>query len=70
MIGNYEKSLPPEKQLQAAKNLLEEGVRLKKLSPNYKIYGQVQLFGLDGPGLAFYKLLQTWPHWTKELPII
>jgi len=60
--------LPPERQLQAAKNLLEEGVRLKKLSPNYKMYGHRQLIGSESPGKALFELLKTWPHWSNEIP--
>ncbi|XP_064544483.1 peptidoglycan-recognition protein LC isoform X5 [Drosophila montana] len=67
-IGTFIKIHPTEEQLQACQLLLEEGVRLKKLVPDYKLYGHRQLSATESPGEILYSIIQTWPHWTKKIP--
>lgn len=67
-IGTFNKIIPPERQLKAAFQLFENGVELKKLTENYKIYAHRQLIATESPGLAFYETIKTWSHWTDELP--
>ncbi|XP_030570294.1 peptidoglycan-recognition protein LC isoform X5 [Drosophila novamexicana] len=67
-IGTFIKIHPTDEQLQACKLLLEEGVRLKKLVPDYKLYGHRQLSATESPGEILYSIIQTWPHWTKNIP--
>ncbi|XP_032290489.1 peptidoglycan-recognition protein SC2 isoform X7 [Drosophila virilis] len=67
-IGTFIKIHPTDEQLQACKLLLEEGVRLKKLVPDYKLYGHRQLSATESPGEILYSIIQTWPHWTKKIP--
>lgn len=67
-IGTFISVLPPERQLQVALKLIEEGLRLGKLDPNYKLYGHRQLMGTESPGLMLYEEIKTnWPHWSDEL---
>ncbi|KAL7732639.1 hypothetical protein ACLKA6_013568 [Drosophila palustris] len=42
-IGNFDQMEPTKEQLQACLSLLAEGVRLKKLTPDYKVFGHLQL---------------------------
>ncbi|KAM8710467.1 hypothetical protein ACLKA7_017136 [Drosophila subpalustris] len=42
-IGNFDQMEPNKEQLQACLSLLAEGVRLKKLTPDYKVFGHLQL---------------------------
>lgn len=65
-IGLFDKTAPPENQLNAAKKLIEEGVRLGKLAADYKLYGQRQFRNVLSPGDALYKIIQEWPQWTEN----
>ncbi|XP_030373354.1 peptidoglycan-recognition protein LC isoform X3 [Scaptodrosophila lebanonensis] len=64
-IGTFNKILPTEQQLQACQLLIAEGVRLKKLDPDYKLYGHRQLSATESPGALLYKIIKTWPHWSS-----
>lgn len=48
--------------------LMNEGVKLKKLVPDYKIYAHRQLIASESPGAAFFELIKTWNHWTNDQP--
>lgn len=65
-IGNFTRSKPTQKLLRAGQLLLAEGVRLKKLSPNYEIFGQRQLNATQSPGENLFKIIQTWPHFANR----
>ncbi|XP_034480254.1 peptidoglycan-recognition protein LC-like isoform X5 [Drosophila innubila] len=65
-IGTFIQIWPTEYQLRACQLLLEEGVRLKKLVPNYKLYGHRQLSATESPGELLYGIIQKWPHWTNK----
>ncbi|XP_043866077.1 peptidoglycan-recognition protein SC2 isoform X8 [Drosophila mojavensis] len=67
-IGTFVKIRPSDAQLYACQKLLEEGVRLKKLAPDYKLYGHRQLSATESPGDVLYRIIQTWPHWTNKKP--
>lgn len=66
-IGTFVKDRPTEEQLKACLMLLEEGVRLKKLSPNYSLYGARQLSATESPGATLYNIIQKWTHWSMEI---
>lgn len=66
-IGTFTKIPPSLKQLHAAKWLIEEGVLIKKIDPNYRLYGHRQLIPTISPGDALYKIIQKWPHWSNEI---
>lgn len=65
-IGTYIKIKPTEQQLRACQLLIEEGVRLKKLVPDYRLYGHRQLSATESPGELLYAIIQKWPHWTNK----
>lgn len=64
-IGSFDKINATELQLRACQLLLAEGVRLKKLTPDYKIYGHRQLLATQSPGDKLYNIIKTWPHFAK-----
>ncbi|XP_026849453.1 peptidoglycan-recognition protein LC isoform X3 [Drosophila persimilis] len=64
-LGSFDKIKPTKAQLRACQLLIAEGVRLKKLKPDYKLYGHRQLVATKSPGDELYKIIQTWPHWQK-----
>lgn len=65
-VGSFLDTEPPQSQLLAVQNLIEEGVLLQKLSFNYRLYGQRQLAIAGTPGEALFKAIKTWDHWTEE----
>ena len=65
VIGNFNSVLPSDRQIFALKYWIEEGVKLKKISPDYKILTHSQLSDTTSPGTAFVKLIQTWPRWSS-----
>lgn len=67
-IGTFNKKLPNDKQLTAGFLLMQEGVKLKKLLPDYKIYAHRQLIASESPGATFFELIKKWPHWTQDVP--
>jgi hypothetical protein len=53
-------------QIKAGFALFDEGVKLGFVKSDYKIFGTRQLRQNQNPGEAFYKLIQTWKHWSND----
>lgn len=66
-IGTFIAYPPSRAQLSAAEQLIALGLELGKLSSDYRLFGHRQLAPFESPGLALYKIIQTWPHWSSEL---
>lgn len=64
-IGTFNKNEPSIQQLCAAQKLIAEGVRLKKLSNDYKLYGYRQLIPSENPGHALYEHIKKWKNWSE-----
>ncbi|KAH8418233.1 hypothetical protein KR222_006312 [Zaprionus bogoriensis] len=67
-IGNFVKVRPTEEQLHACQLLIAEGVRLKKIATDYRLYGHGQLRTTESPGAMLYGIIQKWPNWSKIKP--
>lgn len=67
LIGTFNRIIPPTRQLIAAQKMIEEGVKLKKLVANYKLYGHRQLIASESPGHALYAIIKKWNHWTEKI---
>uniref|UniRef100_A0A1I8P2L1 Peptidoglycan recognition protein family domain-containing protein n=1 Tax=Stomoxys calcitrans TaxID=35570 RepID=A0A1I8P2L1_STOCA len=67
-IGSFKTTKPSDKQLKVTKLLLEEGVRLDKLSPDYRIVGANKLDPASTAASAdgLYESFQNWPHWSEH----
>jgi len=65
-IGNFNQMEATKEQLNACLLLLEEGVRLKKLKPDYLIFGHRQLLETESPGDKLYNIIKTWPHFASR----
>ncbi|XP_052845744.1 peptidoglycan-recognition protein LF-like [Drosophila gunungcola] len=63
-IGTFTNVEPPEQQVEALKRLMHDGVRRKKLQPNYMIYAQRQFEPTESPGQKLYELMKQWPRWS------
>ncbi|XP_046807181.1 peptidoglycan-recognition protein LC-like isoform X2 [Lucilia cuprina] len=66
-IGTYMKTPPTEAQLNACLLLLEEGLRLKKLAPNYHVYGARQFSATESPGNMLYNRIKKWERWSADI---
>ncbi|ALC43625.1 PGRP-LF, partial [Drosophila busckii] len=66
-IGTFVNVKPAEQQVQAAKRLMEEGVRLHKLHTDYHIYAHRQLSATESPGEKLFTLMQHWPRWSENV---
>lgn len=64
LIGTFNKVEPPEIQMKAAQNVMKEGILLRMLPRDYKLYGQRQLLPYLTSGNALYAVIQKWPNWT------
>lgn len=64
IIGSFIDVTPSPIQLLAVQKLIAEGVKLKKITENYRLYGQRQLYPTESPGQALYDVIKTWDHWT------
>ncbi|XP_034655372.1 peptidoglycan-recognition protein LC isoform X3 [Drosophila subobscura] len=66
-IGTFTTVRPAERQLKACQLLIAEGVRLKMLAADFRLYGHRQLSATESPGEELYKIIQKWPHWSHEI---
>ncbi|KAG8296887.1 peptidoglycan binding [Homalodisca vitripennis] len=67
-IGTFIDRMPNNYQLEALNKLLEQGLKLKKLSEDYKIVAQCQLQVTASPGRMFVEELRSWPRFDSSLP--
>lgn len=61
-IGTFNTLTPPKHQLDAAQKVIEEGVKLRKLTANYALYGQRQFVSTISPGETLYQIIKTHVH--------
>lgn len=66
-MGKFCRIEPEERQLTAAKKLIEQGVKLGKIDKNYRLYGHRQLKDTQSPGGALFSIITTWEHWSEEI---
>lgn len=63
-IGTFITSKPPQRQIDACKKLIQQGVQLGYISKDYKVVATRQLQATESPGAALYEDIKTWPHWS------
>ncbi|CAH0595324.1 unnamed protein product [Chrysodeixis includens] len=69
LIGDWREELPPVLQLETTKALIADGVRLGKISPDYKLIGHNQVMATACPGNALAEEISTWEHYSGGRPI-
>ncbi|KAJ2942784.1 hypothetical protein O0L34_g14971 [Tuta absoluta] len=67
LIGDWTSELPPEVQMQAAKDLISEGLRLGWISPKYSLVGHRQVRDTECPGDALYERISEWKHFNDSI---
>ncbi|XP_043861877.1 peptidoglycan-recognition protein LC [Drosophila santomea] len=65
-IGTFVNMEPPARQIEAAMRLMDEGVRLHRLQPDYHIYAHRQVSPTESPGQKLCELMQNWPRFTQD----
>ncbi|XP_072934414.1 peptidoglycan-recognition protein LB-like [Epargyreus clarus] len=60
LIGDWVSEVPRLKQLVTVKNLINEGVRLGYISPEYDLIGHRQVSATECPGQALFEEITTW----------
>lgn len=64
-IGTFNDILPPPRQILAAKQLIELGVKEGYIAKNYKLFAHRQLSTTQSPGEKLYQNIKTWSHWSS-----
>ncbi|XP_062603016.1 peptidoglycan recognition protein 1-like [Saccostrea cucullata] len=60
-IGNFDRRLPNQKALEAAKDLIRRGVKEGKIRTNFILKGHRDFSNTASPGECLYQDLQKWP---------
>lgn len=67
LIGDFISNLPPQAQLDTAKALINTGVELGYISPDYQLVGHRQVGDTECPGDALFNEISTWNKFTMNL---
>lgn len=65
IIGDWQVTLPPQKQLQTVKELIQVGVEKGYIQANYKLVGHRQVRDTECPGGALHEEIKNWKHFSK-----
>lgn len=65
MIGTFVSEKPTEKQFNAVKALINEGVILNKIAKDYRLLAHSNVSNTASPGLRIFEEISTWPHFTQ-----
>lgn len=63
VMGDYTDHLPTKGALDALTNLMYRGVALRKLTPDFKLFGHRDARPTESPGEELYKLIKTYSHY-------
>lgn len=67
-IGDFTTSVPNNKQLVAAQELIEQGVNMKYLPADYRLYNERTFIqGYDGASDKFCDIIAKWPHYSDKV---
>lgn len=69
-IGDFHTYEAPEKQLWAAKRMIDLGLNMKKIHPDYVLYGQKELASTESPGTLLFNQIMFWPNWSKDVTLL
>lgn len=66
VMGDYSHKLPNEKALNAVQAMIQCGIKLGKITTDYKLYGHRNAGQTECPGDKLYELIQTWTHFGAD----
>ncbi|XP_052227247.1 peptidoglycan-recognition protein SC2-like isoform X2 [Dreissena polymorpha] len=62
IMGDYSHKLPNDAALDAVHAMIDCGIKLGKITPDYKLYGHRDAGNTECPGQQLYDLIRTWKH--------
>lgn len=65
LIGTFNDYLPPARQIKAARQIIEKGVKMGYIASNYTLLAASQVSQTQSPGTLLAENLKTWPHWAE-----
>nr|AXE15816.1 peptidoglycan recognition protein 1 [Archivesica packardana] len=68
-MGDYSHKLPSDAAICTLQAMIQWGVALGKISPNYELYGHRDVRDTECPGDKLYELIQTWDHFKASTPV-
>lgn len=66
MIGTFVNEKPTDKQFNAVKVLIKEGVLSNKIAKDYRLLAHCNVSETASPGLRIFEEMQKWPHFTEN----
>lgn len=67
-VGDFIFKNPTKEQIESVKKLLDLGVKLNKISEDYKLVGQRQVHShTSSPGDKLFNIIKSWDHWTNDV---
>ena len=69
VMGDFTNHLPHQDVLSAVMNMIECGIKLVKITPDYKLYGHRDVRPTESPGEKLYNHIRTWKHYDKNPPV-
>ncbi|XP_041971438.1 peptidoglycan-recognition protein LB-like [Aricia agestis] len=69
LIGNWVYSLPPANQMGTVRKLIQTGIELGHISPDYTLIGHRQVSATECPGQALFDEIQTWDKFEKNFKL-
>lgn len=65
-MGNYVFDKLSSGMIEATQELINYGIRLKKVSPDYTVVAHNQTYPTDSPGQNVYVVIKTWKHFNPN----
>lgn len=69
VMGDYTDHLPTTAALNAIDSLIYRGIILRKLTPDFKLYGHRDARPTESPGEKLYQLIRTYSHYDPGTPV-
>nr|UCJ01575.1 peptidoglycan recognition protein L2 [Rhynchophorus ferrugineus] len=68
-IGCFVNKLPPQQSLKACKDLINHGIRIGAISPNYQLLAHSQCRPFQSPGDKLVDEIKTWKNFNPEISV-
>lgn len=68
-IGCFVSKLPPQQSLKACKDLIDHGIRIGAISPDYQLLAHSQCRPFQSPGAKLVSEIETWKNFNPEISV-
>lgn len=69
IMGDFTARLPTDNALRTLQIMIDLGIKLGKITPDYKLYGHRNVRDTECPGDELYDHIRTWKHFDHETPV-